>query len=668
MKIFLLALTTIFFSINWGNCQISNVDSLERALKKHTQKDKIRFDILESLIKVYMQSNTSKAKIKIDKSIELAKFLRNNRMEIDSRLYRGTLFLYTGQYDSAKNVYNKCIGMSLSANYYKGHGIALKNSGIISLYTGKYELGIEQTQKALSIFEKLSDSNNIAASVINLGILLTRNQQYEKALSQFGIAIKMLDSIPGKYLMKMSTYVNIGGINYDLKRYSDALYYFKQALEIATTKLSPKAEANCLYNIGNIYMSMKKYEDALENLKKAKELRTELNDTRGIGAASIAIGNTYHYLKNYPLAKSYILDGLETVKKLNSAYDIHHGYSILAKNYFKQNTFNKARENVLSAIKIGEKVGPPSTMKNNFELLAKLDSINQDYQSEIKNYKKYVALKDTLLNEEKNRVYAELLAKFESNEKIKTIYEQELKLMKKENEIRVSESRYKNTMVVFYIIMTILILLGGAYFIRDLKKSKALLNSKIQSLKNQLSPHFLFNSLNVLSSLMDKDREDANYFIGKLSALYRYMLDNTDKELVTVKQELDFAKSFFEVMKIRFDSNINLSVELSEVTVNNYYIPPITLQVLLENAVKHTRISKQKPLYVLIKKVSKQKLSISNNLYKKGDIESTKLGLKNLNQLYKINFNKSIDIIQNSTNFEVRIPLLKSNESSNYRK
>ena len=122
-------------------------------------------------------------------------------------------------------------------------------------------------------------------------------------------------------------------------------------------------------------------------------------------------------------------------------------------------------------------------------------------------------------------------------------------------------------------------------------------NAKFESLKNQIDPHFLFNSLNVLSSLIEENPENAQQFTTSLSKVYRYVLEQKDKELVSVAEELAFAKTYMDLLKMRFENS--LSYELPTENIDSEAkVVPLSLQLLLENAVKHNVISEQKPLCI----------------------------------------------------------------------
>jgi sensor histidine kinase YesM len=184
--------------------------------------------------------------------------------------------------------------------------------------------------------------------------------------------------------------------------------------------------------------------------------------------------------------------------------------------------------------------------------------------------------------------------------------------------------------------------------------------SQYQSLKDQLNPHFLFNSLNVLSNLVYEDADKSAAFIQKLSKIYRYVLEVQQEELVSLRQELDFAKNYLELQKIRFEENLNFKVEVPD--CEGCFLPPLSLQLLLENAIKHNIASQENPLFISILQKGKE-LWVSNTFQPKTSQNepSTGVGLENIQSRYRILSDLNPEIFQSEHEFLVKLPLLKVN-------
>ena len=182
-------------------------------------------------------------------------------------------------------------------------------------------------------------------------------------------------------------------------------------------------------------------------------------------------------------------------------------------------------------------------------------------------------------------------------------------------------------------------------------------NAQFETLKNQLDPHFLFNSLNVLSALIDENPDQAQRFTSSMSKIYRYVLDQKDKELVTVEEELDFAKTYCDLLKTRFEDSVNFEFQVDEKDKSGFVVP-LSLQLLLENCIKHNYATSGKPLNIRIFSEIGF-LAIENNLQQR---EVTKeregIGLSNIVQRYALITDRNVFIEKSDDNFKVKIPLL----------
>lgn len=193
------------------------------------------------------------------------------------------------------------------------------------------------------------------------------------------------------------------------------------------------------------------------------------------------------------------------------------------------------------------------------------------------------------------------------------------------------------------------------------------IKAELEALKNQIDPHFIFNALNTLSYLIVSNPYNAKLYTGTLANVYRYILSNKEKDFVLLKEEIEFLSNYFFLLKIRFSNSINLQVEINHLETQEFLIPPISLQILLENAIKHNDFSEQKPLTISVS-VKANHVIVRNIMQPKSyPIRSTKTGLDNLNERYDHLMKKHITIYNNETHFIIKLPLLKlSNENSNY--
>ncbi len=191
-----------------------------------------------------------------------------------------------------------------------------------------------------------------------------------------------------------------------------------------------------------------------------------------------------------------------------------------------------------------------------------------------------------------------------------------------------------------------------------LRLQKENLQSQFEMLKNQVNPHFLFNSLNVLVSLIKLEPDTAERFTEQLSKVYRYVLENKEKDLVNLESEMDFLKAYVYLLEIRFMEKLKISINIPDEKLP-MQIPPIALQLLIENAIKHNTFSKKSPLIIDIFTDDNNYLHVINNLQiRENRIESTGIGLKNIETRYGYFTDKKINYGINDNNFLAKIPLI----------
>jgi hypothetical protein len=205
------------------------------------------------------------------------------------------------------------------------------------------------------------------------------------------------------------------------------------------------------------------------------------------------------------------------------------------------------------------------------------------------------------------------------------------------------------------------------YFARLLKAEKETealkkenLQTQLESLKQQVSPHFLFNSLNTLSYLIGDDAKQAEKFLDELSKVYRYLLRNNENELTNLATEMQFIRSYFHLLKTRYGDSLHLQLAI-EPRYEAYLLPSLTLQLLLENAVKHNIIHKTQPLTVQIMTKSDGQLTVKNNLQKKTQhMPSTRIGLANIAAKFRLLNQCEIIVEETEHEFAVTIPLMSN--------
>lgn len=186
------------------------------------------------------------------------------------------------------------------------------------------------------------------------------------------------------------------------------------------------------------------------------------------------------------------------------------------------------------------------------------------------------------------------------------------------------------------------------------KYHEALSESKIKQLKTQLNPHFLFNNLNVLDQLIEEDKNRASDFLNEFAEIYRYVLHSTEKELISVEKEIDFAQQYFKLIQYKYGNAYQLQIRKKN---SSGYVVPMALQLLLENAVQHNLGTEDNPIIIQI--TIEENISICNNVMLKKTLKpASGRALKNLQEQYKLLSNKPVQINEMENSFSVEVPVL----------
>ncbi len=224
---------------------------------------------------------------------------------------------------------------------------------------------------------------------------------------------------------------------------------------------------------------------------------------------------------------------------------------------------------------------------------------------------------------------------------------------------------HSNSAALFCTIMIIAIY-ESIFFMHQLRHSveetenlkRENLKAQLDALRTQVNPHFLFNNLNTLVSLIPENPKHAADFVQQMSRLYRHILEVKDEKSILLKEEMEVLKAYAFLLQTRFGNNLQVNIEVPVEKLNKHIVP-LSLQLLMENAIKHNIVSADKPLHIHIF-AENGSLVVNNNLQMKKQIsESTGIGLDNIRNRYKLLGDKEVRVTETATNFTVSIPLIE---------
>jgi sensor histidine kinase YesM len=243
-------------------------------------------------------------------------------------------------------------------------------------------------------------------------------------------------------------------------------------------------------------------------------------------------------------------------------------------------------------------------------------------------------------------------------EVIKNVFGLEINPRRRHEDESLFLSFFGSALVLGCIYIIRLIIQKQQFQLENEKLRNESLQSQFESLKNQVSPHFLFNSLTGLKVLIPESPEIADKYVDHLSGVLRYTLQSNEKQTVTLEEEIKSTESYIYLVKMRYDKNLTIRTEISE-TFIQFRLPPLTIQTLLENAVKHNEISSRNPLTITIRTTPEGYLEIVNPVQEKlSQEEGTGIGLSNLSKQFQLLGEEEIRIFQENSEFRVVVPLI----------
>lgn len=631
MKNFCLLLSSLLWSC--ALCAQVNADSLWGVWSNSGLADTVRLKAIQDLSWSLMYSNPDSTAQLANLGVQFAQKTGNRKWEGKLLNTVGGTYHVKGNYPSALSYYQKALDLLQDAGDLKGVASMYNNLGLIYREKGNGPKALEYYQKYLQIGEDLRNNDILSAAYNNLGTLYSDQGNYPRALEYYKKGLSLSEKLGDKY-----------------------------GLAIAHN------------NVGSVYFTQSLFADALEQYHKSLALRQEVNDQRGVGLMYNNIGLVYKDQKDYPKALEYFRKALDLEEKFGDKPGLASLCYSLGTLYTEQKAFPQAIQWCTRGLAISEQIGALRPARNACNCLYLSHKGMRNKEKALRWYERYVALNDSLQKEETNQRLEQL--EFE-----KEILTDSLMLEEEKQQLRFAyqadlnkKNQTRNLILVVSIAILLLALVFLSRMIYFQKRSegfqdktqlleKQQLINEIDLLKTQVNPHFLFNSLSILSSLVHVNADLSEQFIHQLSRSYRYILEQKDQTLVTLRTELEFIHSYAFLLKIRFEHKFDLKVNLSEAALDTYKIAPLTLQLLIENAVKHNRMSVQEPLVVSVY-MEGDTLIVCNPLRLRPQREnSTGTGLNNIINRYRLLTDCSVWAGECEDRFMVKVPLIQARET-----
>lgn len=637
--------------------QPSKVDSLSNLLPA-LSNDTSRVNILIALA-LELKSNAPQKSIDYSKEAHAIATEGQYKSGIGrSNIAWGMALINLGLHKDAKDKLTEGLKISQSQGDKKSAAMAFNNLGIIDLQQGNYSEALKNYSQALQLYREIGNKNGIAVCYGNMGVVYDYLGNYSEAIKNHYEALKILEEVGDKASVA-STYNNIAVIYYAQNNLQDALQNNLEALKIRKEIGDKQGLATSYVNIGAIYYSQKNYSEALKNFESNLELTREHGNKHGMALAYSNIGTIRSDQGDLNAAYENHFKSVSLQEEIGDTANLVYSYASLGHTLLLQRHIAEAEKYLNKSLLLSRETGSKDALKDAYNELAMLEETRGNYKGALNHYRNYSALKDSLFNEENTSQIAHMKTQYETEKK-----DNEIALLNKDKTIQ--EATIQKQKVITYAIIAgvILISLLSYFLIRSYNQRKKLIYEKqitdaeMKALRSQVSPHFLFNSLNSLIALIREDEERSVEFAEQLSRIYRYVLQSSGRRLTTLGEEIDFIRAYFFLLKTRFGDNLKEEITVSEMQMDKR-LPPLTLQLLAENAVKHNKVTDVDPLYINIFTNDHGRLVIKNNLQKKLQlVPSNKIGLSNIRKSYELLGYPGMNVEETPTAFIVTLPLI----------
>lgn len=608
----------------------ANVDSLYRIWKDPQQADTVRLVAIHTLARGLMHQAPDSTHSLALQELALAQKIQSKKWQGRALNVIGLTWRYRSDFAKAMQYYGQSVVLLEQAGDKPALASVFGNIGDVYRVQSNYPKAIEYINKSMMVAEEAGDHKRLADAYVSMSIMYydthESNEKMEAYLKKAQAIYESLGNREGLSLV----YGNLSTIYLDKGELDKALIFNEKCMAIQEKRKDLFGMATSLQNRASIFSGQGRYKEAMVDVDREIEIFKEIGDQDGLADAMAIKGELWIKLNRYAEAIQSCTNALQIAATIGSP-NLREldACDCLYQAYYKQGNHQQALrylERVMAtkdSLKINETA----------QLLKQLEMERQ-------------AVADSLRREQ---------------EKFRVEMGHQQALRKKDKSLSILlAAGLGGGLVAWAFGMRML------YFRRRSNRmqarSEALekqqLINEIDLLKTQVNPHFLFNSLSILSSLVHVNADLSEQFIEQLARSYRYILEQKDQTLVSLRTELEFIRSYAFLLKIRFENKFDLQLNLQEDDLDKYKIAPLTLQLLVENAVKHNRMSAQEPLVVEVM-IEGDYLMVKNPLRVRPQRESsTGTGLNNIINRYGLLTDRPVKAGECEEDFRVRVPLI----------
>jgi tetratricopeptide (TPR) repeat protein len=482
------------------------------------------------------------------------------------------------------------LAVSQHLRYFKGASLCYNEMGSSKRNKSLYIVAEDYHEKALKAAEEARDTSLIILSLNNAGVDCRRQDKLQKGFDYHMKALLLAEDVNDVRNICIATN-SIGNIQLSTEKYADAITHFNRALALEEQSHNDLGVAINLGNLGYAYQGLHKLDLAISFYKRSLAVNQKLDNPTGMAICYNALGAAYKEKKDYATAMDYLKKALEVNDKVEDKVHVAESYLNIGKLLGAEGKHEEARKYMMQSVDVSTFWGFKSMLMDAYKALAEDFKESGDFRKSLEATDKSLLYKDSILDEKSALALAQM----------HTIYEVDRKdnqIRSLEHEKMLTQLRTKRNVVITFFLAAFLLMaiVGGFFYIRhrNLAANKQTLQLELRSLRSQMNPHFLFNSLSSIHRyIWSNNQEEASDYLTKFSRLMRLILDNTQHTFVTLNKELESLKLYLDLESLRcngiFDYRFCLDPGINDEEV---LIPPMILQPYVENAIWHGLVHK----------------------------------------------------------------------------
>jgi tetratricopeptide (TPR) repeat protein len=607
-------------------------DSLQNAIKYYTKKDTVRVNLLNKTATKIFTTQADKALVLLSEAGTMAGDLNYKQGEAYSLLFTGNTLLIKAEYNQALTNFKSALSLYEKLKDKEGMANCYFNVGRSYYYMSDFDRAETNYRQAIALSEETGDSKRLSASLSGIGIIYTKQGNTAKGIETYNKALQ-LDEKSGNKRGISNNLLNLGNIYRKQGQFPLALDYYNRALDIKEQMADQPGIASCYNNIGVLYERMDKDEEALRFYKKAVEIFDRLKYRKEIleGLVNMGVIYTNHDMraeamrcygealaiarelklderiaiclsnigrqhlvnKEYNEALSHFEQAIAIYKRYGLENETAFCYLKMASVYYELQQYDKALQFAADCSTIVDKLSLIEYQRDILKLRSQIYYKQKEYKLAYENSAAHKVLNDSIFSKENFDALAEAKYKFEFKDSLNTANATAISL-KKTVKVKDAELETSRRETLWWIIgaMCLLIVLGlviALVKIRRVKMQTKQLLTEQKLLRSQMNPHFIFNSLqNIRSLIANKREEEAVNYLNKFSGLTRQILETSNDNYISLEEEVGIIKNYIAIQQLLYSHPFNYTLEVDNaIEADSLFIPPMLTQPFLENAIKY---------------------------------------------------------------------------------